>query len=323
MNPKKVRSAGRRAIVLGTLLLISGVASLSYVYAQVGGGFDLSWSTVDGGGGTSSTGGTYELGGTIGQPDAGRLTGGMYTLDGGFWGGAGGPTPTSTNTPTFTPTRTATPLPTATLTRTSTQTNTPTRTNTATNTPVNTNTNTPINTATSTNTPTDTPISSATPIATPANAIVGHLTWQGIGQATPTTRNIMTGTFTLCVGGLPQSTVVTTDGSGFFTHTVGLPSGSYNWHFKAPRSLANSGTLVLARGTLQAELDVMRAGDASHQGTAANIVSSADFNLVRGAFGTASDLPRTDFNRDTVTNAGDFGLLRGNFGVAGASANCP
>lgn len=86
MNPNRAWKSGRRAIVLGALMLISVVASLSYVYAQVGGGFDLSWNTVDGGGGTFSTGGTYELGGTIGQPDAGRHTGGTYTLDGGFWG---------------------------------------------------------------------------------------------------------------------------------------------------------------------------------------------------------------------------------------------
>ena len=42
-------------------------------------GYDLSWWTVDGGGGTFSTGGAYTLGGTIGQPDAGLLTGGTYT----------------------------------------------------------------------------------------------------------------------------------------------------------------------------------------------------------------------------------------------------
>ena len=50
-------------------------------------GYNLSWWTVDGGGGTFSTGGDYTLGGTIGQPDAGLLTGGDYTLGGGFWGG--------------------------------------------------------------------------------------------------------------------------------------------------------------------------------------------------------------------------------------------
>ena len=52
-----------------------------------GAGFDLSWSTVDGGGATLSTGGRYALGGTMGQPDAGMLTGADYALAGGFWGG--------------------------------------------------------------------------------------------------------------------------------------------------------------------------------------------------------------------------------------------
>ena len=50
--------------------------------------FDLSWFTVDGGGG-SSGGGPYTLSGTIGQPDAGVLSDGDYTLAGGFWGGGG------------------------------------------------------------------------------------------------------------------------------------------------------------------------------------------------------------------------------------------
>jgi hypothetical protein len=50
--------------------------------------YDLSWYTIDGGGATFSTGGSYSLGGTIGQPDAGSLSGGSYQLNGGFWGGA-------------------------------------------------------------------------------------------------------------------------------------------------------------------------------------------------------------------------------------------
>ena len=37
--------------------------------------FDLSWRTIDGGGGYSAAGG-FELEGTIGQPDAGQLAGG-------------------------------------------------------------------------------------------------------------------------------------------------------------------------------------------------------------------------------------------------------
>ncbi len=47
--------------------------------------FSIPWSTVDGGGGTS-TGGVYAVSGTIGQPDAGRMSGGQFTLEGGFWG---------------------------------------------------------------------------------------------------------------------------------------------------------------------------------------------------------------------------------------------
>ena len=47
--------------------------------------FSIEWFTIDGGGGTS-TGGVYSVSGTIGQPDAGRMTGGNYSIDGGFWG---------------------------------------------------------------------------------------------------------------------------------------------------------------------------------------------------------------------------------------------
>ncbi len=56
--------------------------------AQSSGSYDLSWNTIDGGGAMVSSGGGYELGSTIGQPDAGVLSGGGYTLAGGFWYGA-------------------------------------------------------------------------------------------------------------------------------------------------------------------------------------------------------------------------------------------
>ncbi len=48
--------------------------------------YSIDWSTIDGGGGTS-TGGVYSLSGTIGQPDANQqaMTGGNYSLVGGFW----------------------------------------------------------------------------------------------------------------------------------------------------------------------------------------------------------------------------------------------
>lgn len=71
-------------LILAAFLLLAFAIGVS---AQTGGGYDLTWSTVDGGGITFSTGGGYSLGGTVGQPDAGALTGGGYTLAGGFWGG--------------------------------------------------------------------------------------------------------------------------------------------------------------------------------------------------------------------------------------------
>src|SRR6266446_895868 len=47
--------------------------------------YSIDWLTIDGGGGTS-TGGVYSVSGTIGQPDAGGpMTGGNFSLVGGFW----------------------------------------------------------------------------------------------------------------------------------------------------------------------------------------------------------------------------------------------
>lgn len=50
---------------------------------QTGGDYDLSWSTIDGGGGKSA-GGVYAIVSTIGQPDAGEMSGGNYRVYGGF-----------------------------------------------------------------------------------------------------------------------------------------------------------------------------------------------------------------------------------------------
>ncbi|MBI1827346.1 MAG: hypothetical protein HYR83_13275 [Planctomycetes bacterium] len=51
----------------------------------IGEGFDLTWHSIDGGGVMRSTGGDFELSGTIGQPDAGAMVGGSFQLTGGFW----------------------------------------------------------------------------------------------------------------------------------------------------------------------------------------------------------------------------------------------
>ena len=47
--------------------------------------FSIDWHTVDGGGGIS-TGGVYAVNGTAGQPDAGVMVAGSYSVVGGFWG---------------------------------------------------------------------------------------------------------------------------------------------------------------------------------------------------------------------------------------------
>lgn len=51
--------------------------------------YDISWHTIDGGGGTSS-GGPYSLIGSIGQPEPGVSEGGDYVLSGGFLPGSYG-----------------------------------------------------------------------------------------------------------------------------------------------------------------------------------------------------------------------------------------
>jgi hypothetical protein len=64
------------------LLLSTLNFQLSTAYAQQ---YSINWFKVAGGGG-ASTGGTYQVSGTIGQHDAGGpMTGGNYSLTGGFW----------------------------------------------------------------------------------------------------------------------------------------------------------------------------------------------------------------------------------------------
>lgn len=88
---KAVEYMRRRALWAGIALIIALALSLSRggfsVSAQSGGGYDLTWNTIDTGGG-ASVDGEYTLRGTIGQHDAAVVSGGAYTLGGGFWGGS-------------------------------------------------------------------------------------------------------------------------------------------------------------------------------------------------------------------------------------------
>ena len=67
-------------------ILMNAVALLLLAFtSQAQSSYTIDWYRIAGGGGTS-TGGTYLVSGTIGQPDAsGALTGGVYSLTGGFW----------------------------------------------------------------------------------------------------------------------------------------------------------------------------------------------------------------------------------------------
>jgi hypothetical protein len=77
---QNIRSARAQVLlVLGVFLS----ASLGVAFAD----YTIDWYTIDGGGVMQSTGGNYELSGTIGQADAGEMTGGTYSLAGGFWFG--------------------------------------------------------------------------------------------------------------------------------------------------------------------------------------------------------------------------------------------
>lgn len=63
-------------VVIATMLLAVGICQADT--------FDLTWNTLADGGGTS-TGAGFELNGTIGQADAGELSGGVFEMTGGFW----------------------------------------------------------------------------------------------------------------------------------------------------------------------------------------------------------------------------------------------
>ncbi len=71
---------------ISILLLVTVVHFLTLnARSQTSPLYDLSWSTIDGGGITFVSGGPYSLGGTTGQADAGASSGGVYELTGGFW----------------------------------------------------------------------------------------------------------------------------------------------------------------------------------------------------------------------------------------------
>ncbi len=71
------------SVIAGTALLLTVCLVITVPAFS---DYEISWYTIDGGGGQSS-GGTYTLIGTIGQPDAAYSAGGDYEVLGGFWPG--------------------------------------------------------------------------------------------------------------------------------------------------------------------------------------------------------------------------------------------
>ena len=86
MDPRESKSMQVKATNMNSNIPIlffvaASVAFVATSFAQ----YAVNWSTMDGGGGTS-TGGVYNVSGTIGQPDAGpTMTNGQYAVTGGFW----------------------------------------------------------------------------------------------------------------------------------------------------------------------------------------------------------------------------------------------
>jgi hypothetical protein len=67
-----------KSFLVVSLLVFVAIGSDAQTYS-------IDWYKIAGGGGTS-TGAMYQVTGTIGQPDAsGAMTGGNYSLTGGFW----------------------------------------------------------------------------------------------------------------------------------------------------------------------------------------------------------------------------------------------
>ena len=108
-NPKEVRRPNvvvRRSsfgirysfVIRHSLFVIACCAALFQAPRSANAqSYSIDSFTIGGGGGASSAD-RYTLNGTIGQPDAGTLSGGSYALQGGFWPGIVAPSTTGAPT---------------------------------------------------------------------------------------------------------------------------------------------------------------------------------------------------------------------------------
>ena len=76
LETRAIRVAGTFVVALLTLSVTAGTPE-----------FEMTRSTIDGGGVMRSTGDDFELSGTIGQSDTSVMTGDDFELTGGFWFG--------------------------------------------------------------------------------------------------------------------------------------------------------------------------------------------------------------------------------------------
>jgi hypothetical protein len=76
----------KRSLMDALVILVCVLgAAYTLTQAQSGGGYDLTWNTLESGG-EAASGGGFSLSGSMGQADAGQtLNGGQFSLTGGFW----------------------------------------------------------------------------------------------------------------------------------------------------------------------------------------------------------------------------------------------
>jgi hypothetical protein len=86
---ENTNNVSNKTMKSATSFLVLGLCALAGIAP---GQQSIDWWTVDGGGGTS-TGGVFTVSGTIGQPDAGAMSGGQFSVTGGFWAVAAVQTP--------------------------------------------------------------------------------------------------------------------------------------------------------------------------------------------------------------------------------------
>ena len=79
----------RTNITLLSMVALTVMLLTAHTNAQTGEQYEITWSSIDGGGSTS-TGGPYELTGTIGQHDTGISSAEEYVLSAGFHPGSFG-----------------------------------------------------------------------------------------------------------------------------------------------------------------------------------------------------------------------------------------